>query len=276
MNTHTPLHPIKETYFGLAKYPPGGSLGPRIQRGVQFVYLISGGLEIEVDGVRSQVNPGHLVLMLPGREESYFFHPDIESQHSWCLLDFDPLPRTWLAYLATLPSQIAVTSEMEQLLELGIMVTASDALDHSVVLNRLGEALLQFYLAAVSVPEDQRVQSMPKALRKACRFIAQHYDQKLTLDEIAQHAHCSVNHLINLFNRVLDTTPSKYLWRWRIKQAEGLLRHTDLPINLISEQCGFGSAFHFSRLFKAEFGVPPKVFRQQLDKSAVLFWIGFD
>ena len=31
---------FSETYFGYVKYPPGSTLGPRIQLGIEFVYFI--------------------------------------------------------------------------------------------------------------------------------------------------------------------------------------------------------------------------------------------
>lgn len=268
MQTDQFLPDLRRVFFGIVKYPPGGKLGPRIQRGIQFVYLISGGLEIEVDGIRTAIKPGNLVLMLPQRQESYYFHPDQESEHSWCQLDFHQLPQAWVEHLQTLPLQLTVTPEMEQLLELGLMISANTRIDQQVVLKRLGEALLQFYLAIQQVPEDDRPDGMPRSVHRACRFMARHYSQPLSLEQIAEQAHCSVNHLINQFNRSYQTTPMRYLWRLRIKQAESLLRHTELAINLIAEQCGFATAFHFSRQFKACHGVSPKAFREGFRKRS--------
>ena len=262
-NTDQPLPDLSRVFFGIVKYPPGGHLGPRIQRGIQFVYLISGGLEIEVDGVRTRIKPGNLVLMLPGRQESYYFHPDQESEHSWCQLDFYQLPQHWVDYLQQLPVQLTVTPEMEQLLELGLMISGNSQMDQQAVLKRLGEALLQFYLAITRVPNDERADGIPRSVHRACRFMARCYSQPISLEQLAEQAHCSVNHLINQFNRCFQTTPMRYLWRLRIRQSEGLLRHTELPIALIAEQCGFVSAFHFSRQFKAAHGVSPKTFREQ-------------
>ncbi|WP_420835274.1 helix-turn-helix transcriptional regulator [Marinobacterium rhizophilum] len=89
------------------------------------------------------------------------------------------------------------------------------------------------------------------------------YSQPLTLEQVEQQAHCSVNHLINLFRQYFDTTPIRYLWQVRLDRAEALLRHTDIPIAAIAEQCGFASPFHFSRLFKSSREVSPRAFRSR-------------
>ncbi|WP_368671259.1 AraC family transcriptional regulator [Marinobacterium sedimentorum] len=46
-------------------------------------------------------------------------------------------------------------------------------------------------------------------------------------------------------------------------RAEALLRHTDIPIAAIAEQCGFASPFHFSRLFKSSRDLSPRAFRSR-------------
>jgi transcriptional regulator GlxA family with amidase domain len=48
----------------------------------------------------------------------------------------------------------------------------------------------------------------------------------------------------------------------RLDRAAQLLTRTDLAVQEVADLVGFEDAFHFSRLFRAEFGHAPREFRQ--------------
>lgn len=252
-----------DAYFGIVKYPPGGTHGPRIQVGLQFVHLISGSVEIEIDDRLERLEPGTMAILLPGRREYFRFHPHQESEHSWCQLYFDQIPDGFNDALDGVSPRLPVNSEIEQLIELGLSLTGARQVDNRHTLSKLGESLFHYYLSLDALPASERPAPVPRPVHLACKFIARAYPQPLTLERIAGQAHCSVNHLINQFRRNLDTTPMRYLWRVRLDHADGLLRHTDLPVAVIAEQCGFTSPFHFSRLFKESRGLSPREYRSK-------------
>lgn len=255
-----PVAPVSG-YFGLAKYPPGGTHGPRVQRGLQFVHLISGEVEIQVDECTMLLKPGNVALLLPGCQEHFRFHRHESSTHSWCQLDFAHLPQDFNKRYAHVAAQLPINPEMERLLELGLSFTGASHIDTNVAAIKLGEALLHYYLALDAQPEAQRPTPMPRVVRKACQHVADHFAQPLTLQDLAQQANCSVNHLIHAFKRQFDMTPARYLWKTRIERSVPLLKQTDIPVAAIAEQCGFTSAFHYSRMFKEFYQVSPRAFR---------------
>lgn len=74
----------------------------------------------------------------------------------------------------------------------------------------------------------------------------------LTLDEIAAHGAISVRSLNRRFRAEIGTTPLQWLLRARVHRAQQLLETTDLSIDRIAEETGFGAAttlrYHFARL----------------------------
>lgn len=250
-------------YFGLAKYPPGGTHGPRVQRGLQFVYLLEGEAEISVDDHLQRLLPGSMALLLPGRREHFQFHRTRHSVHSWCQLDFEQVPERFNQPFTKVAPQLPINTEIEQLMELGLSFSASGHIDTNVAAIKLGEALLHYYLALDAQPAAQRTQPMARVVRKACQHIAEHFEEPLNLQNIADSANCSVNHLINAFKRQFGLTPARYLWNTRIDRGARLLKQTDIPVVAIAEQCGFVSPFHFSRLFKESRQLSPRAFRAQ-------------
>lgn len=256
-----PVAPV-EGYFGLSRYGAGETHGPRIQRGIQFVAMLSGSVNIEIDDRPLTLQPGTLALLLPGQHEFFRFDTILPSEHIWCQLDFAALPADFNRDLQHLPPTIAFDNQVEQLMELGMSLAAQPA-GAARALISLAETLLYYYASRRDrAPGDER-QTMPKGVRDACKYIAMRYQHPLALEDIAAQAHCSVNHLIALFRRHLHQTPARYLRDVRLRHAGRQLTHSDLPVALIAEQCGFVSPYHFSRAFKEHYGLAPLAFRRQ-------------
>jgi len=56
-------------------------------------------------------------------------------------------------------------------------------------------------------------------------------------------------------------TPWQYLNRYRVLQAQKLLRATDDSVTAIAGAVGFSDPAYFSRVFRKEAGVSPKAYR---------------
>ena len=102
--------------------------------------------------------------------------------------------------------------------------------------------------------------SDPVAL--ACAYVAEHYAEKLSVDDLAEVAAVSPSYLIRLFKRQMGTTPHDYLLRHRISRAKELLAETTLPSAAIARQVGFSSESSFSYRFKQMVGQGPRSYRQ--------------
>lgn len=255
-----------EGYFGLSRYGPGETYGPRIQRGIQFIALLSGSVTIDIDQRSLLLLPGTLALLLPGQRECFHFDSSQPSEHIWCQLDFAALPDGFNRELLSLPPTIVFDNQVEQLMELGMSLTAQPGGSPRALIS-LAETLLYYYASRGEQPRQSEPLMMPGSVRAACKYIAMRYPHPLLLEDIAAHAHCSVNHLIALFHRHLRQTPARYLRDVRLRHAEHLLGRSRLPVALIAEQCGFVSPFHFSRAFKEHYGLPPLAFRQQAQQA---------
>ncbi|MDR0563102.1 MAG: helix-turn-helix domain-containing protein [Spirochaetaceae bacterium] len=101
------------------------------------------------------------------------------------------------------------------------------------------------------------------ALRKAERFIWEHYTRKLSLQEIAEVSGLSASYFSSIFKEEMGENLSSYLNRLRVEKATGMLTETDLSLNEISGACGFEDQSWFSKIFKSYIGVSPGKYREQ-------------
>jgi len=105
--------------------------------------------------------------------------------------------------------------------------------------------------------------SEPQQLvRRAMAYVHTAYAEPISCAEIAQHLSVSQDHLIRCFNRETGVTPVTYLNRWRIKQARTLLETSSRSVTEVALATGFSSPAYFSRVFKAEMGLPPSAYRR--------------
>ena len=70
--------------------------------------------------------------------------------------------------------------------------------------------------------------------------------------------------VLRLFGRYLNTSPKKYFMELRLERARHFLVQTESSVIDVALACGFESAGHFSRVYRATFGVTPTNQRRTL------------
>lgn len=93
-------------------------------------------------------------------------------------------------------------------------------------------------------------------------YIHCNYGNEIALDDLADHANVSKEHLCRVFKETAHFSPIVYLNRYRIMQSTYMLRSTDKSISEISSCCGFNSSSYFNRLFMRFMKSSPTEFRK--------------
>lgn len=101
-----------------------------------------------------------------------------------------------------------------------------------------------------------------RMVRRAMAFIHERYQDSLTRRDIARYVSISEDYLTFCFRKELGTTPIKYLHRYRVHQAQRLLRDTDRTVLDIGLEVGFYDSGYFSRIFRQIVGVSPETYRR--------------
>lgn len=94
-------------------------------------------------------------------------------------------------------------------------------------------------------------------------YIHQHYDLKITIDDIAAAGTVCRSRCCELFKKYIGQTPNNYLIQYRISKSCEMLQETNIPICEIAIACGFQTASYFSYVFRKKTGVMPQNFRMQ-------------
>ncbi len=95
------------------------------------------------------------------------------------------------------------------------------------------------------------------------KYIQNHVEERLTLNEVAAVFGLSPNYLSALFKKTCNVGFSEYITQMKISRAKSMLLDQDLKVYEVADRLGFESAFYFSKVFKKVAGVSPREFVQQ-------------
>ena len=114
--------------------------------------------------------------------------------------------------------------------------------------------------------EDDGVNSEASSflVNNALKYMEENYQEKLKLQDVAEHVYVSQWHLSKLLNRYKQQSFSDILNNIRIEKAKELLRDPSLRIGDIAEMVGFLDMAHFSRVFKRHTGQSANEYRNNL------------
>jgi AraC-like DNA-binding protein len=147
-----------------------------------------------------------------------------------------------------------------------------------VVIKGIVERLLAdlFRKLAEPSPQSQEVhggrQPEPESrhnetIQQALVFIQQHFQEPLSLDEVASHIHLSPKYFSQFFHSTTGISFVIYLQNIRLQFAASLLAGSRMSVTEVCYAAGFHSLSHFIRTFKNKFECSPTAYREQHKSS---------
>ncbi len=126
-----------------------------------------------------------------------------------------------------------------------------------------------FYKLLTALDSSQKKFISPqRALaEKMHEIILRECNGAFSMDRLSERLSYSKNYLIDVFKKTYGTTPYKYVNLMRLENARQLLITTDKSCQSISDECGFSEYSLFYKLFRAQFGVSPQIYKKQMCKS---------
>lgn len=101
-----------------------------------------------------------------------------------------------------------------------------------------------------------------RPVRVAEEYIALHYAEKITLEEISAHLQMNASYFSMLFKKQTGKNFQTYLQDYRIDRAKELLRTTNDTMMSIAEQVGYTDTRYFSQSFAKVVGIKPSLYRK--------------
>lgn len=104
------------------------------------------------------------------------------------------------------------------------------------------------------------------AVKMSCEpSIAEHLENELRREELAEAVHLNPDYMARLFKKETGLNLKDYIIQQKMQEAQSLLCTTNLPISLIAAKVGYTNFGHFSTSYKKFYHKTP-----QEERSAAL------
>lgn len=100
-----------------------------------------------------------------------------------------------------------------------------------------------------------------EAIQKTIAYVCEHYDQPLTISELAASAAINRWQYTKTFKEMTGQIPIEFLNAVRIDKAQQLLLTTNDNLQQIAHSVGYNNEYYFNRKFKQKVGVTPGQYR---------------
>ncbi|MBP3704197.1 MAG: helix-turn-helix domain-containing protein [Clostridia bacterium] len=238
---------------------------------LELYLFLDGSVTYYIEDQSYELCPGDLLIIPPGK----MHRPVIANERAayermvlWVNLE----------YLSRIDSGSALLQDaLRKVGENGYCVPLrGDALIYSTVLFSKIEEMqksgmdadltagaIRLYLWSV-LEEYSHVESTasgePEVIPQVIRFITEHYNEAITLDDIAAKFFISKSYLSRHFKAYTNATVYAYIMALRITHARRMIRE-GVPAVEAGRSCGFSDYSTFYKAFKAQTGMSPHQFK---------------
>jgi transcriptional regulator GlxA family with amidase domain len=94
-----------------------------------------------------------------------------------------------------------------------------------------------------------------------------HLDRDLSVNDLARRAFMAPRTFARRFRASTGSTPLQWLLHQRVALAQRLLETTDLPVDAVARQAGFGSAPSLRQHFGRVVGTSPQAYRSRFRRA---------
>ncbi len=251
---------------------PGHTFGPG-KRSEYIIHYIREGCGIYVHGQKTfRLSSGDTFLICPGEKVYYAADAAKPWAYSWIGFHGMKVDRFLRHTSYSNDNPVLHLNDAAFFLDAINHILATTALTYSNELKRQGY-LLDLLSGLV---DSSRAGSSRKTwhdypvntyVKQAAAFIQRNYHKPIHISDVAEYVGITRSYLTSSFQKILNITPQKYLLDCRMHQAADLLKCTDYPIASISKQVGYDDALAFSKIFKKEYGLSPRGYRQSLSNE---------
>ncbi|GIP41069.1 hypothetical protein J31TS4_43490 [Paenibacillus sp. J31TS4] len=256
---------------GHVKSDPDWYRPPGLTRHHSLWLVVKGRGTFTINGTHYPAEPGKIFFFVPGMTverrtdplepvEYYFLRFDYAESHpgkeGWSLKTSAerPFPLQGMYTISDTPKLIYL---LEQLLALKNKRGPITGMRRRIMLQELMLTVVLDFRSQLITGDTT------SAIERTQDYMSWHYQEPLTLEQLAQMAGLSVSHYSRLFRKYSGYSPIDYLTNLRMDRAKELLVLSGYRLKSIANSVGYADEFYFSRIFKKIEGVSPREYAKQ-------------
>ena len=227
---------------------------PHLHSSFELITVTEGEMLVTVDGERFSLVPGKAVLVFPN--QLHALHTERESCHAICIFS-EQLVR---AYSGVYTEKLPVSNLFEPEPSLVQHLLSLRESRHLLEIKGALYSLCGAFDAQAVYRERERKKDY--LLLDIFQFVADHYKESCSLQELAAHMSYHSVYLSRYFKQRTGLAFTAYINIYRVNEAAYMLKSTQKKILDVAYKCGFDSLRSFNRNFKRLRGVSPNEYRR--------------
>lgn len=133
-------------------------------------------------------------------------------------------------------------------------------LEMHIALSNIWKSLYQYYS---SVPEEKKThQKNIQRLMSIIGYVQDHYNQEISLDDIADHVNICKSECCRFFKKHMNMTIMEYVMFLRVQRSLPMLKKGE-NITKVSGEVGFASTSYYGQVFKRYMNCTPREYKKQ-------------
>ncbi len=228
----------------------------------EILNVMSGSLELTLDGKDYTAGEGDVVFA--DLRDPHYYKAAGKVQLQQYLIEGNPLP----AYFHLLNERCGPVFRKDSRIVYQLTCLQNETMRRMPNDFSIAHIIMGF-LTSLTCSLEQKVE---EPIQQARYYIAEHFKEEISLDDIARAVSLSKYYFSRRFEKEVGVTPWKYLIETRIRNSMQLLSHTRMTVDEIAVNCGFSDATHFIRTFKKVTGYTPGSFRKHDENREDSVW----
>ena len=231
---------------------------------IEILYVTSGEGKCVIATEEYEMKKGEIYIIIINSNLIHLVRSDYEVNY-YCLIvdsefcEHNSIPTEQLEYIPRVSD-----SEAMELFE-KIIKAFSAKREFKEAEIKISVLSLLLFLSRKYIDSERKftpkIPSSDENIKLAIGYIKSHYNQKLTLEEIANEAGLSKYYFLREFKSVTKMTPINYINSVRCEYAKKMLLKNIYSIHEIAVRCGFENDSYFSKTFKKHIGCLPSEFK---------------
>ena len=238
----------------------------------QLLFVFKGQAELEIEGLRTQLNEAAIQILPPLSVHGFRFSEDVEG---FVVTLATPLINHLQAQLGSAVQALAQAESYPAGKDAEYLNSLFAALQaeyngHQPAREMLMHSLVSVIMVWVSRQAihrhnaTQRPQRQREYLNGFIQLVEETYRQHVKVEDLAHRLGISVSHLNGTCRELAGQPALQIMHERQLLEAKRLLTYTSMTIYEMSEVLGFSDPTNFTRLFRRRVGISPKAFRDRL------------
>lgn len=140
---------------------------------------------------------------------------------------------------------------------IGLQVEQLKSVDEA---QRFMQKIIRQYCSLV---QEYTFPNLPPLVHLTVTYIKDHVTENITVKDTAGKLMVNANYLSTVFRKFVGISFIDFLNRERVRQAAGLLRHSNLQIQQIATLVGYNNTSYFDKMFYKEYKQSPLEYRNK-------------